>query len=48
MDYNTASEILQGIMEDNYLEEEQVEAMETAGAIAIAHTMDELFDYINK
>lgn len=30
MDYNTASEILQGIMEDNYLEEEQVEAMELA------------------
>lgn len=30
MDYNTASEILQGIMEDNYFEEEQVEAMETA------------------
>jgi len=30
MDYNTASEILQGIMEDSYLEEEQVEAMELA------------------
>ena len=26
----------------------KVEAMETAGAVAIAHTMDELFDYINK
>ena len=26
----------------------KVEAMEKAGAIAIAHTMDELFDYINK
>lgn len=39
MDYNTASEILQEIMEDNYLEEEQVEAMETA--IQLLHTQSE-------
>lgn len=26
----------------------KVEAMENAGAIAVAHTMDELFDYINR
>lgn len=26
----------------------KVEAMESAGAIAVAHTMDELFDYINR
>ena len=42
MDYNTASEILQGIMEDTYLEEEQVEAMETA--IHLLHAQSERED----